>query len=293
MKKLIRFSSMVLGVFCLLNFSVSGFVFAESKNNDEIQTIKQIVKQYEQAALEGNWEELTYLSRDLRWPDRDLLEYNLSTMEDKPEVFKLINIVKLEDNLYKTTIFQKSKNSLPLEVEVPVIKENQEWKLVLGQNLDKTNGDFINLKNSNDYYSSIQSYDFYNNYFLTYKEKTPIAALATSVVYYSITFNTQGSRDTSKWKNNSSSPRIIGWQQPDGGHGNWIDIDYSLRTVTFWGSNEISGATKNFKGAYFESDRPWFSHTYSNIPANDTEILLRISNNDNSYRVDIAGNVYN
>ncbi len=121
--------------------------------------------------MEGNWEELTYLSRDLRWPDRDLLEYNLSTMEDKPEVFKLINIVKLEDNLYKTTIFQKSKNSLPLEVEVPVIKENQEWKLVLGQNLDKTNGDFINLKNSNDYYSSIQSYDFYNNYFLTYKEK--------------------------------------------------------------------------------------------------------------------------
>lgn len=285
-----------LGITLILSVCFSGTAAAEA--SQDIQEIQNLVKQYETAAINKDFTAMVNLSKDLRWRDSTRLLKNISNINDQAETFRLISLEKVEDKLYQAIIEQKTKKMPDKQVKVPIIKEDDGWKLILGQDYDSSrslNSITAYKDTSNSVYKKIKSYDFYKKYFTSVEGHSiipPIQSLASSVVYYKFSFSYKDSLDSDNWNNNNSTPGISGWQAPNGGHGDWIDIEYSLRTTSFWGSNPIPGASIPVEGMYSQNGT-WFAYNYQNIPINDTEMFLRITNHDNSYYVSGAGNVYN
>ncbi|MGO4532422.1 hypothetical protein AB4Z30_25340 [Paenibacillus sp. 2TAF8] len=289
-----KFRKRILGVLtaalCMVTLGSSLTVNAAGK---EEASVRSVLERYEAAAKKNDVDSMVQYSFDLSWPNEEQFKRNLTSLDEEVYKFETIALEKVETDLYKATVLAETEGMEETQMEVPVLNLNGKWKVIVGQDLEETQN--LSARSTDLASLTFKSADFYKDYFTNAASKNnsaQIQALSGSVDYYSFSFSYVNSIYTDVWTNTNSAPTIKGYQEPDGGHGNWIDIDYQLRKKTTFSSSALSpDATVKFTGAYRKSGT-WYEKQWYGIPT-DTKLLMRISNNDNSYLVTGAGNVYN
>lgn len=102
-----------------------------SQDNEKLAT--QTVQQYVSAFNTGDVETLAQTAKDTRFTDKSLLKYEyeqyVQRNKDRDTGLKFLSIEKADGDRFLANLELSSKEFKPTPFQLPVIKENGEWKI--------------------------------------------------------------------------------------------------------------------------------------------------------------------
>ncbi|MEW4372246.1 hypothetical protein [Paenibacillus kandeliae] len=283
-------------------------VHAASTQNDSEKEAKYAVEQFYQAAHDLNAEQYLKYSKDLVYDSKEAQASQIKSLfADYQENSRLVSfeiegIRKVSDNQYEAEVSQvfDDLGKIPA-YEVPVIKENGDWVVVLENiNYEPKIQELTVSSNSNSVASESTKLAENNNILVTKPnlskdmfDPQPKKSIktATSIVGYSFSL---ASKENQRYPSFFTAPyntgtTIKGWQTSTLANTAWII--YQLDRVTATGGYTKVSALDIYKDAKQSDSRTWIYESFSNVP---TSVSLSLQyTNRNTAPVNGAGNVYN
>lgn len=154
MGKIVNVCIAVMLIFTAMTLIVNA---AEKEVVGEEEAIRSVLNQLVVAVKEKDIDKMVEITKDLRWPDSERQRKNLEGFEDKLIKFDIIEIIKVERDLYKATVIQKTElMETEATVEMPIFRENGSWKVIIGHDYD-SEGSIVNELKSSNYYTRLFS----------------------------------------------------------------------------------------------------------------------------------------
>lgn len=128
--KLFMHLSVIFMIFILISCT------NQTKTNEEI--IKKNITSYLTAVESKDISEMIKYADDIRFPNKQEQKYEY---ENIPEIITETNLEKLEkvtETKYQATIkYKKDDDGTPSEITFPVIKKDNDWRIIVGQEVGK------------------------------------------------------------------------------------------------------------------------------------------------------------
>lgn len=118
--------------FSSLSFSVNALDQVGSEEQEILGVFDDLVHY----ASEGDQEGFLRLTKDLRWPDAKMQSEN-TDLDEELLSFEVVRLSKLKKDYYLAEVkHQTGLMEKEMTVEMPVLKDKGEWKIVIGQDYE-------------------------------------------------------------------------------------------------------------------------------------------------------------
>lgn len=120
--------------FLTVLFMVSTLIACTNQTNDE-EIIKKNITSYLAAIESGNISEMIKYADDVRFPNKQDQKNEYENIDDDISETSLDKLVKITETEYHAIIKYKQDSQDFTEITFPVIKKDDGWKIIVGENI--------------------------------------------------------------------------------------------------------------------------------------------------------------
>lgn len=115
-------------------------VTACTNQTNEEEIIKNNITSYLAAVESGTISEMIKYADDVRFPNKEDQKNEYESIQDDISETSLEKLVKITETEYHAIIKYKQANWDSTEITFPVIKKDDGWKIIVGEDIIRKNG---------------------------------------------------------------------------------------------------------------------------------------------------------